>query len=134
MEPARTWGSLNTCNCFSDWAARGPEHMGETMDAFEGPDLDTTQLRAHYGSAIDAYESAARALDSNRVPVAPASFGAGFAPEGARIAEALEELHQATHTFLAVRTQNWRSIVELSHVVEGADADSAAGFSGVVGL
>lgn len=104
------------------------------MDAFEGPDLDTTQLRAHYGSAIDAYESAARALDRNRVPVAPASFGEGFAQEGARIAEALEELHQATHEFLAVRTQNWRSIVELSHVVEGADADSAGEFGGVSGL
>lgn len=134
MEPGGACGSLNTCNCFSDRAVRGPEHMGETMDAFEGPDLDTTQLRAHYGSAIDAYESAARALDRNRVPVAPATFGAGFTQEGACIATALDELHEATHDFLAVRTQNWRSIVELSHVVEGADADSAGELGGVSGL
>lgn len=109
-------------------------HLGEIMDASAGPDLDTTELRSHYNSAITAYESAARALNRNRVVVRSGQFGEGFAPEGVKITQALEELHEATLAFLDARAENWQRIIELAREVELADQDSAGCLCEVEGL
>ena len=91
-------------------------------------------VRAFYDGAIATYESAAHALDANRVEVHPADFGEGFADRGARIADALERLHGTTLEYLESRSRTWESILALADDVDALDAANAAAFGRVNGL
>lgn len=104
------------------------------METFVGPDMDTGVVRAYYGEAIAAYDAAAQALDANRVDIAAADFGEGFADRGARIAAALDALHGTTQDFLAARSRTWQSVLTLADDVEHLDASNAAAFGKVNGL
>lgn len=96
------------------------------MQGHFGPDLDIDAARAQLKAAIAHHEEAAEALRQQRVEVRPADFGAGFAAQGARIAQQLDRLHGTSQRFLATRVRTWESIAQLVDDVERRDSDTSA--------
>ena len=91
------------------------------MQGHVGPELDTEELRARFGAAIATYEHAAEQLDREKIDVRATAFGDGFAAQGMRIVEALEELHGTTLSYLQTRRGNWSTILTLVGDVEATD-------------
>lgn len=104
------------------------------MEAQIGPKLDADELRTNYGAAIAAYQEVAQRIGAEKVDVHAADFGAGFATEGSRIADALDRLHGTTLSYLSARTSNWGSILALVDDVEEQDASNSESLGGVNGL
>lgn len=94
------------------------------MDAQQGPQLDVDELRTLYGAAIASYEDEAGRLQRERMEVSTADFGVGFASQGARIVNALDNLHDTSLSYLSTRSANWESILAL--VSDVVDHDEAA--------
>lgn len=101
------------------------------MEAQQGPQLDTDELRALYGAAIASYEDEAGRLQHERVEVAANDFGAGFGAQGARIVGALDKLHDTSLAYLSTRSANWGSILSLVDDVSDHDAAASESLSGV---
>ena len=66
-------------------------------------DINIDAVRERYSAAIDAYRDTALHLQRQRPAIAASAFGEGFAPEGQRVVEALEALHETSVRFLAAR-------------------------------
>ncbi len=93
-----------------------------------GVDVDVQAVREHYTQAIGAYQAAGEAIAAHPARVEPASFGQGFASQGARIAAALELIDATTSAYLRTRTHNWERIMQLASDVASTDEGNASGF------
>jgi len=99
-------------------------------------DIDIDAVRERYSAAIDAYRDAALHLQRQRPAIAASAFGEGFAPEGQRVVEALEALHETSVRFLVARRENWQQVLMLSDATVAADqhtADAVRVTDGVTG-
>lgn len=96
-------------------------------------DIDVDAVRKTYTEAIAAYRDAGRALERARPRVSTSAFGAGFAREGQRIADALDALHHTSQRFLAARGENWEQVLLLSDATMAADQRASDRLGGVMG-
>lgn len=101
------------------------------MEAQQGPQLDTDELRTLYGAAIASYEDEVSRLQHERVEVATTDFGAGFSAQGTRIVGALDRLHDTSLAYLSTRSANWESILSLVDDVADHDDAASASLNGV---